>query len=82
MIGERGLLHSAGSGREWQSLKSQWQATVIVNLNHYRKKRRRAEAERRAADNRVRFGCSKEERRKDLRERERSKSELEGKHLD
>jgi Domain of unknown function (DUF4169) len=53
-----------------------------VNLNQYRKKRRRAEAERRAADNRVRFGRSKEERSRDLLESERAKKEIEGKRLD
>ena len=55
---------------------------VIVNLNQYRKKRRRAEAERRATDNRVRFGRSKEERNKLLRESARARKELEGKRLD
>ena len=35
---------------------------MIVNLNQYRKKRRRAEAETQAKENRVRFGRSKEER--------------------
>jgi len=55
---------------------------VIVNLNQYRKKRRRAEAERRATDNRVRFGRSKEERDKLLRESARTRNELEGKRLD
>ena len=55
---------------------------VIVNLNQYRKKRRRAEAERRATDNRVRFGRNKEERNKLLRESARARNELEGKRLD
>ena len=55
---------------------------VIVNLNQYRKKRRRAEAQRRAVDNRVRFGRSKEEDGKDQRESERAKNELDGKRLD
>jgi hypothetical protein len=55
---------------------------VIVNLNQYRKKRRRAEAQQRAADNRVRFGRNKEERGKGLRESKRAKSELDGKRLD
>jgi hypothetical protein len=63
--------------RKWR-----WQTTVIVNLNQYRKKRRRAEADRRAADNRVRFGRSKEQRSRDLREGERSKKEIDGKRLD
>jgi hypothetical protein len=58
------------------------QATVIVNLNLCRKKRRRAEADRRAAENRVRFGRSKEQRSRDLRESERIKKEIDGKRLD
>jgi hypothetical protein len=55
---------------------------VIVNFNQYRKKHRRAEAERRATDNRVRFGRGKEERNKLLRESARARNELEGKRLD
>ena len=55
---------------------------VIVNLNQYRKKRRRAEAQRRAVDNRVRFGRSKQERGKDQRDSERAKNELDGKRPD
>jgi hypothetical protein len=55
---------------------------VIVNLNHYRKKRRRAEVQRHAADNRVRLGRSKQERGKHQRERERAKNELDGKRID
>jgi hypothetical protein len=55
---------------------------VIVNLNQYHKKRRRAEADRLAADNRVRFGRSKEERNRDLHKSERSKKEIDGKRLD
>jgi hypothetical protein len=55
---------------------------VIVNLNQYRKKRRRAEAEMRAAENRIRFGRPKQERSKELREAERAKNEIEGKRLD
>ena len=54
---------------------------MIVNLNQYRKKRRRAEAEHRAAENRVRFGRSKEQRSKNLRENERAKDKLDGKRL-
>jgi len=50
---------------------------VIVILNQYRKRRRRAEAERGAGDNRIRFGRSKEERSRDLRQSERAKKEME-----
>jgi len=55
---------------------------MIVNLNQYRKKRRRAEAETQAKENRARFGRNKEERIAELRERERAKSEIENKRLD
>jgi hypothetical protein len=54
----------------------------IVNLNQYRKGRRRSEAERRAAENRVSFGRTKAERSKDLSDSERVTKELEGKRLD
>ena len=77
----RGLLNSAGLGCGTKALRWRWQRTVVVNLNQYRKKRRRAEADRRAADNRVRFGRSKEERSRDLREGERSQKEMDGKRL-
>lgn len=55
---------------------------MIVNLNQYRKKRARAEAKRRAAENWVRFGRSKGERNKDLRESERARKEIEDKRLE
>jgi hypothetical protein len=55
---------------------------MIVNLNRYRKKRRRVEAAARAKENRIRFGRSKEERNKELRERERAEKEIEDKRLD
>ena len=55
---------------------------MIVNLNQYRKKRKRAEGEARATENRIRFGRNKEERSKDLRERKRAIKEIEGKRLD
>jgi hypothetical protein len=55
---------------------------MIINLNQYRKKRRRSEADIQAKENRVRFGRSKEERTAELRERERAKKEIESKRLD
>ena len=55
---------------------------MIVNLNQYRKKRRRAEADAQAAENRVRHGRDKEERAKTSRERERASKEIENKRLD
>jgi hypothetical protein len=55
---------------------------TINNLNQYRKKRRRAESERRAAENRVRFGRSKKERSRDHWESANANKELDGKLLD
>ena len=55
---------------------------MIINLNQYRKKRRRTEAETQAKENRVRFGRSKEERAAEQRELERAKKEIEYKRLD
>jgi hypothetical protein len=55
---------------------------MIVNLNKFRKKRERAEDERRAAENRVRFGRSKQARAEDERERQRVEKSLEDKRLD
>lgn len=54
----------------------------VVNLNRFRKAKQRAEAERRAAENRVAFGRSKEERRNAADDRERIARELEGKRID
>jgi hypothetical protein len=54
---------------------------MIVNLNQYRKKRRRAETEARATENRLRFGRSKHERLKELGERERAGKEIDDKRL-
>ena len=55
---------------------------MIVNLNRHRKKQERAKDEMRAAENRVRFGRSKEQRRKELLEEGRARKEIEGKHLE
>jgi hypothetical protein len=51
----------------------------IVNLNRFRKRRTREEEGRQAAENRVRFGRTKEERDKAAREAEKAARELEGK---
>jgi hypothetical protein len=56
--------------------------TTIVNLNRFRKRRERAADERRAAENRVRFGRSKTARASDERERERAAAALDGKRLE
>lgn len=54
----------------------------IVNLNQFRKKRDRRDAERQAAVNRERFGQSKDMRGKTARELEKAKKELDDKRLD
>jgi len=55
---------------------------MIVNLNKYRKQRERAEGERRAAENRVRFGRSKAALAEDRREQEQAKRSIDDKRLD
>ncbi|HEX3499448.1 MAG TPA: DUF4169 family protein [Stellaceae bacterium] len=54
----------------------------IVNLNQFRKKRDRQDAERQAAVNRERFGQRKDVRAKTARELEKAKKELDDKRLD
>ncbi len=54
----------------------------VVNLNRFRKAKERAEAERRAAENRVNFGRTKAERRKTGDEQKRAELDLENKRLD
>jgi hypothetical protein len=54
----------------------------IVNLNQFRKARAKAESGRKAAENRVRHGQTKEERLRQSRERELRQRELEGKRVD
>jgi uncharacterized protein DUF4169 len=55
---------------------------MIVNLNKFRKKRERAEGERRAAENRVRFGRSKAARANDISDRERAEKSIDDKRLE
>jgi Domain of unknown function (DUF4169) len=54
----------------------------IVNLNQFRKKRDRRDAERRATENRRIFGLTKDERSKAQREGERAKKDLDDKRLE
>jgi hypothetical protein len=54
----------------------------IVNLNQFRKKRGRQDAERQAAVNRDRFGQRKDVRGKTASELEKAKKELDDKRLD
>ena len=55
---------------------------TVINLNRFRKAKKSAEAERRAADNRTAFGRSKKERRQAESERERLARELDGKRIE
>ena len=54
----------------------------IVNLNRARKARDKEEAAKRAAENRVRFGTTKHQRRRAEREAEKAKKELDDKRLE
>ena len=54
----------------------------IVNLNRFRKAKKRDEAQQRAAENRALFGRSKKELRVKEKERQRTKLDLDGKRLD
>ena len=54
----------------------------VVNLNQMRKRRERAIAERRARQNRVQFGLSKDDRAKAAREAEKAQRELDEKKLE
>jgi Domain of unknown function (DUF4169) len=55
---------------------------TVVNLNRFRKAKKAAEAERRAADNRAKVGRSKTDRRQAEGERERLERDLDGKRID
>ena len=57
-------------------------AMTIINLNKYRKQRKRSEEQRRSAENRVRFGLDKDKRMRELQEREQARKDIEGKRLD
>ena len=54
----------------------------VVNLNRFRKAKKAAEAERRAAENRAAFGRSKAERRKADGERERIDRDFDSKRIE
>jgi hypothetical protein len=55
--------------------------TDVVNLNQFRKKRRRAEKKRAAEANRVRFGRTKEEREASDAARDARNKALDGKKI-
>jgi len=54
----------------------------VVNLNRYRKRKQRAERERRAEANRARFGLSKADRVKTTAERALESRQLDGARRD
>jgi len=54
----------------------------VVNLNKFRKARERQTAESLAAENRVRFGQSKDVKAKLRTEAEQAKKDLDGKRVD
>jgi len=56
--------------------------TSIVNLNRFRKAKKRSEAQQRAAENRALFGRTKKNRRAAESERRRNVRDLDGKRLD
>ena len=54
----------------------------VVNLNQYRKRRNRRDADKTAAANRTRHGRSKAEREKLRRESDKAAKDLDNKRLD
>ncbi len=54
----------------------------VVSLNKYRKGRRRLDDEKRAVENRAKFGRSKRERDKTRDQAERERQDLDDKRLD
>mgnify|MGYP003466133974 CR=1 FL=1 len=54
----------------------------VVNLNRARKAKAKTEAEKTAANNRVKYGTPKHLRKKGEAERKRTDAEIEGKRLD
>lgn len=54
----------------------------IINFNKKRKMKARVEKEKQAAENRLKFGRSKEERRKEKQDNARDKRHLDGHKLD
>ncbi len=54
----------------------------VVNLNHYRKRRKRAHAGKRGAETRARTGRTKDEREVTRNDAERRERELDGKRIE
>lgn len=55
--------------------------TEVINLNHKRKARARTEKEKRALQNRIKFGRTKEEKNREELNAKRAKQLLEGHKL-
>lgn len=56
--------------------------TEVINLNHKRKAKARTEKEKKASQNRIKFGRTSEEKNREKRKAERAKHLLEGHKLD
>ena len=54
----------------------------VVNLSQYRKQRARRDSQKRAAENRSRFGRSKQDQETTRREAEKAAKDLDNKRLD
>jgi hypothetical protein len=54
----------------------------VVNLYQYRKQRSRGASQKRASENRARFGRSKDDKTRQSHETERTSRDLDGKQLD
>ncbi len=54
----------------------------VVNLNKFRKKKAKEEAERDTRSNRVKYGRAGEKKKLDKKTREKSETSLDGKKLD
>ena len=56
--------------------------TAVINLNHFRKTRKKAEKNTLAARNRVQHGCRKDDRRRNEMAEKRSTRDLDGRCLE
>ena len=54
----------------------------VVNLNQFRKQRSRGASQKRAAENRVKYGRGKDDKTRLTVETDRTSRELDGKHID
>jgi len=54
----------------------------VVNLNQFRKQRSRTTSQKQASENRVKFGRSKDDKTRQIRETDRTSRDLDGKQID